>query len=171
MPGKWIKLILAASIALNVAFLSTTLYHWYHGNQTHHRGNRSQGETRVPPPLVIPDKIDFELRAEQRKDIHAIIKKFKMDMLNYKQDILDKRIAIIEALSDAEFNPDEIDKKTTELNELENQLNIIFVDALVQVNNILDAKQRLNFLLHLSKNWFFMPDHARPPSTEGEKHD
>lgn len=162
MAGKWIKLALAASIAINVAFVASTIIHHPKKNITHQE---------TPPPTVGLDKIDFQLRDEQKKEIQHIIKKFKLNMLSYKQDILDKRIAIIETLSDAEFNPTEIDNKTAELNQLENQLNLIFVDALVQVNNILDSQQRLNFLLYLSRNWFFMA--GAPPTTApaGGHHD
>jgi Spy/CpxP family protein refolding chaperone len=163
MTNKWLKLLLAASIAFNLAFVAAALFRAEESSTY----KRERGMTREAN-----SGNGVHLRSEQKTEIRQIIKKFKLNMLTYKQDILDKRIAIIEALSDSEFNPEEIEKKTGELNQLENRLNLIFVDALVQINNILDSKQRLKFLLKLSKNWFFIKGRPqRPLRSEGGRRD
>jgi Spy/CpxP family protein refolding chaperone len=147
MNNKWLKIILAASLAFNIAFISSAIYQRWSKKEhrLEHVNRKAKAATR-----------DLELNQEQRGEIGKIIKKFKMEKLQYKQDILDKRIAIIESMGDTEFNPEDIEKRTAELNELENQLNLMFVEALVQINHILDSNQRLDFLLKLSRNWFFM---------------
>ncbi len=160
MNNKWLKLILVASLAVNLAFISTAVYQKFNTDI-------SQNKRIAPPPKAPPPNL--KLSEEQRRDIWKIMKGFKMDMLQYKQDVLDKRIAIIEAMSDEEFNPEEIEKKTAELNELENKLNFIFVEALVQVNNILDSQQRLNFLLRMSKDWFFVPEQGSRWHSRGNR--
>ncbi|NIM18005.1 MAG: periplasmic heavy metal sensor [Candidatus Aminicenantes bacterium] len=149
MKNKWLKIILAASLALNLAFVSSTIYRKVTDRQKAGKtGNEHKQET--------PFKSEFNLKEDQKTGIKKIIREFKMNLLKYKQDILDKRIDIIEAMSETEFNPDDIDTKTKELNRLENELNVLFVEALIQINALLEPEQRLKFLYRLSRNWFFI---------------
>ncbi|UCH94047.1 MAG: hypothetical protein JSV88_27790 [Candidatus Aminicenantes bacterium] len=142
MKNKWLKIILVASLAFNLAFVSTAVY------------RKFASTTRKSQELTF--KQDFKLQKDQKEEIKRIIKKFKISLLDYKQDILDKRISIIEAMSDTEFNLEDIEKKTRELNGLENELNLEFVDTLIRISALLESEQRLNFLYKLSQNWFFI---------------
>ncbi len=142
MQNKWVKIILVASLAFNLAFVSTAVYRKFFAPR------------KITGKLIC--KEDFKLKEEQKEQIRRIIKKFRISLSDYKQDILDKRISIIEAMSDTEFNLEDIEKKTEELNERENQLNLLFVDTLIRINAILEPEQRLNFLYKLSQNWFFI---------------
>jgi Spy/CpxP family protein refolding chaperone len=161
MNNKWLKLLLLASIAFNIAFIGSGLFRKAPGPKP-----EKSVETKQEKPY---DRA-LELRQTQKEDIGKIIKAFKIKMLESKQDILDKRIAIIEAMSDPEFDPEDVKTKTGELNELENQLNLIFVNSLIEITEVLDDQQRLNFLIKLSRNWFFMkgnpkrsPKRSMPP--------
>lgn len=147
MNNKWIKIILAASLALNLAFVSTAVYREIPG-QTGNKKNK--------PNRDISLDADFNFSRHQEEKIKKIIKAFRMNLLEYKRDILDKRIAIIEALGETEFNLEDIENKTGELSRLENQLNLVFVQALMQINALLEPEQRLKFLYKLSRNWFFI---------------
>ena len=142
MQNKWLKIILVASLAFNLAFVSTAVY------------RKFLAPRQKPGKLICEESL--KLKQEQKEKIKRIIKKFRISLLDYKQDILDKRIAIIEAMSDTEFNLEDIEKKTKELNERENQLNLLFVDTLIRINDLLEPEQRLNFLYKLSQNWFFI---------------
>ena len=142
MGGKGFKILLAASLALNLAFIASFIYK-----------RMTPGETRRPRRIEFASVI--ELNPQQKQEIEKISKKFRLDMLRYKQDILDKRIEIIEELSDPEANLEIIEGKTKELNELEAQLNHNFIQTLMQVTSVMDSQQRINFLLKLSNNWFF----------------
>jgi Spy/CpxP family protein refolding chaperone len=149
MKNKWLKIILAASLALNLALVSSTIYRKV-------TGRHQAGKTVTDHKREIPFKSEINLKKNQETGIKKIIRAFKMNLLEYKQDILDKRIGIIEAMSETEFNPDDIDTKTNELNRLENELNVLFVEALIQINALLEPEQRLKFLYRLSRNWFFI---------------
>lgn len=142
---KWVKLVLAASLALNLAFAGPYIY-----NNVFGKGK--QEETAKEIKL----KTGLNLREEQKQQLDKIIKTFKLSLLEYKQDILEKRIAIIDELGDPEFDPDTITARTNELNKLGNKLNLLFVDTLVQINALLEPEQRLKFLYRVSKNWFFI---------------
>jgi Spy/CpxP family protein refolding chaperone len=147
MQNKWVKIILVASLAFNLAFVTTAIYRKLSTPQKNHG------------KLIFKD--DIKLKEEQKEKIKRIIKKFRISLLDYKQDILDKRISIIEAMSDTEFNLEDIEKKAKELNERENQLNLLFVDTLIRINALLEPEQRLNFLYKLSQNWFFINKHDK----------
>jgi Spy/CpxP family protein refolding chaperone len=142
VQNKWLKIILVASLAFNLAFVSTAVYRKFF--------------TPAQKPGKSACKEDLKLKKAQKEKIKRIIKEFKINLSDYKQDILDKRIAIIEAMSDTEFNLEGIEKKTKELNERENRLNLLFVDTLIRINALLEPEQRLNFLYKLSRNWFFI---------------
>lgn len=143
--GKWLKLFLVASLALNIAFTAPYVYNRFF---THHPKPVKEKETPLNTLL--------NLRPEQKTKLDQLIKTFRLNMIKYKQDILEKRIAIIDELGDPEFDPDIIAARTRELNQLENELNLLFVDNLVQINALLEPEQRLHFLYKLSKNWFFI---------------
>ena len=154
---KWLKLFLAASLALNIAITVPYLYHEFfkkHG----------------PPSEHIDLSTDLNLNAEQKEKIDTIIKQFKLTLMQYKQDILEKRIDIIDELGDPEFDPTRITARANELNELHAKLNLFFVETLMQVNAQLEPQQRLNFLYKLSRNWFLL-NCKRSPDERGGKHE
>lgn len=150
MKNNWLKIILAASLAFNLAFVSVVVL---------------KKKPAKPAPLSDDPglKLNLRLQPEQKKKLMAIVDGFKIDMVQHKQNILEKRIEIIEELSDPECDFDVLNTKNRELNRFENQMNNAFIETLIEINNLLDPRQRLNFLLNLSKNWFFIP---QSPSSE-----
>ncbi|MCP5102309.1 MAG: periplasmic heavy metal sensor, partial [bacterium] len=112
---KWVKIVLAASLALNLAFAASYVYNKFLHKSTWKKEKKIQLEEGL------------NLDKEQKKKIDAVIRTFKLNMWDYKQDILEKRIAIIDELGDPEFDPDTITTRTNELNKLENDLNLLFV--------------------------------------------
>jgi Spy/CpxP family protein refolding chaperone len=142
---KWLKLILAASLALNLAFTAPYAYNKFFAK---HQKPLMVKETKL--------KEGLDPQPEQKKQLDAIIKTFRLNLMKYKRDILEKRIEIIDELGDPEFDPEIITTRTNELNKLENELNLLFVDNLVQINALLEPEQRLNFLYKVSRNWFFI---------------
>lgn len=143
MITKGSKLLLTASLAINLAFVTPYIY-----NKFLAKHEKPLKDRKV--------KKEINLEKDQKDQIDAITKKFKLNLMKYKQDILEKRIDIIDELGDPEFDPESITARTNKLNELENELNLLFVDTLIQINAILNTEQRLNFLYKLSKNWFFL---------------
>jgi len=98
------------------------------------------------------------LEEGQRKDLENIIRNFRIELLQFKQDIIAKRMEIVEGLGDPDLDIENLTSRTDELNELENQLNLAFVNTIMKVNTVLDPKQRIDFLLKLSRRWFFIKD-------------
>lgn len=143
MKNKWLKIILTASLALNLAFFSTYFYKQSAAKTAHAK--------RTPK---FDDRLN--LKKEQKEKLGAIIKNFRITKLQFKQEILEKRMDIIDELGSHDYDLENIKTKIDELNKLENRLNLDFVDTLVHITNILDSKQRLNFLYRLSENWFFI---------------
>ena len=87
--------------------------------------------------------------------MREIVRKFKINSILFKEDILDKRVEIVEELGSPQCDRDKIAAKTEELNALENRLNRDFIAALLRINDVLEPEQRLNMIYHLSRNWFF----------------
>lgn len=143
MKNKGLKILLVASIALNLAFFS--------GLGIKKFLNRDKEQE-----TVLNFRIDLDIHQNQKNHLDTIIKQFRLRLIKSKQDILEKRIEIIEELSDPEVDFGVLKTKTQELNKYENQMNNNFVETLININNLLDEKQRLSFLLKLSQNWFFM---------------
>jgi Spy/CpxP family protein refolding chaperone len=137
--NKIVPLLLTVSLALNLAFLAAFIYK----KVRHHP---------MPPPEF---RSDFGLKTDQEAKAHDIIRKFKINSILFKEDILEKRVEIVEELGNPLCDAEKINKKTEELNQLENQLNRDFITALLKINAILEPEQRLNMLYSLSRNWFF----------------
>jgi hypothetical protein len=138
--SKITALILTVSLALNLAFLAAFLYK----KLRHH-----------PPPPPMEFKGDLGLSPAQDAKVREIVRKFKIDSILYKEDILDKRVEIIEELGNPMGERDNITRMTDELNQLENQLNRDFIAALLKISDVLEPEQRLNMVYRLSRNWFF----------------
>ena len=160
--GKWLKLVLTASLALNLAFAAPYIYNKF--------------LVRYEDPESVKDiklkKTALNLREKQKEQLDTIIKKFKLSLMRYKQEILEKRIDIIDELGDPEFDPETVTAHTDELSKLENELNLLFVETLIQINALLDPGQRLDFLYKLSKNWFFIDKKNTPEKPKkGESHE
>jgi len=169
MANKWLKLLLAASIAFNIAFFAGNIYRNYQHKKKRPNDYRQRTQPHPKGPGLHFVKNKLNLDVEQKKQVGLIMKRFRMTMLQSKHDILNKRMEIIESLSDSEYDEEEIQTQTGELNKMENRLNLVFVETLIKLNEILDPRQRVDFLLQLSRNWFFMPPKA--PPTRGEHDD
>jgi Spy/CpxP family protein refolding chaperone len=164
MKTKVLKLILAASLALNLAFVSTILYQKITDRSPNKKTALEQEQKRRDEMML---KTHFNLKAEQKQEIKKIIREFKINLMKYKQDILDNRIAIIEALGETEFNVEDIESKTKLLNRLESELNLLFVESLMRINALLEPEQRLSFLYEIGRNWFFIAKKHKPTPGEG----
>jgi Spy/CpxP family protein refolding chaperone len=138
--GKVATLLLIASLALNLAVVAAFFY------------NRLRPRPAAPPAQF---QGDLGLAPAQDREVREIVRKFKINSILYKEDILDKRVEIIEELGSPQCDPEKIGKKTEELNALENQLNRDFIAALIRIGGVLEPEQRLNLIYHLSRNWFF----------------
>lgn len=161
--SKWVKILLVASLALNLAFISTMAYNKLTGDKSNRKRkwNPQKREQAFKERLNLSD--------QQFTDIKEILKDFRMKSMEYKQEILDARIAIIEAMGETDFNPQEVEIKTSQLNQLENKVNLLFVESMMQTNALLEPEQRLKFLYNLSRKWFFIrrcPDHHEPHSKD-----
>jgi Spy/CpxP family protein refolding chaperone len=143
MKNKWIKIILVASLTFNIAFISKAIY-----NRAFLKDKTSAEDLTL--------KTRIALNNDQKEKLSLIMKRFRINLVKSKKDVLEKRIDIIEQLSDPEYDLDILRSKTNELSEIENQLNLTFVETLVEISDVLNSKQRLNFLLNLSENWFFI---------------
>lgn len=143
--SKILTLLFTVSLALNLAFLAAFVY------------KKARQHRPAPPPDF---KSDFGLKAAQEKLVREIVRKFKINSILFKEDILDKRVEIVEELGNPLGDTEKINKMTEELNRLENQLNRDFIAALLKINDILEPDQRMNMIYSLSRNWFFF-DHGR----------
>jgi hypothetical protein len=142
--NKILGWVLTVSLALNLAFAAAFVYR----KIRHHSRTEPMGF-----------KSDFGLKAGQDARVREIVRKFKINSILFKEDILDKRVEIVEELGNPLCDPEKIAQKTEELNQLENQLNRDFIAALLKINDVLDPEQRLNMIYGLSRNWFFFDHH------------
>ena len=144
MKNKKIKILLIASLALNLAFFSTYIYKRINKKPSRERRRISLFEEK------------FKLKDKQKIEIEDLLAEYKIKLVNTKHDMLEKRMAIIEMAGDPDTEIQKIWTSVGELNKLEGEMNISFVKVLLEIGNVLDSTQRINFLLRLSKHWFFL---------------
>ncbi len=142
MSNRAVKYILIASLSFNLAFVSLGIYKRFIEEK---KGN------------VIETKKGSlsELSSDNRREVEKIIDKFNKKMVNYRSEILDKRIDIIQEMGNPEFTSESVKSKIQELNKIENEMNDVFIDTLVDISSAISQKNWLKFLYNLSRSWFF----------------
>ena len=150
--NKWLKVILIASLAFNIAFVVKLF----------EKKPRRRGTYRNEQLL---DKI--ELSKDQRDQLDQVFKDFKINLLEFRQAILEKRVDIIEELGNPDINGETLRQQINELNEFENQTNFAFVRVLLHISNILNDTQRIDFLHQLGQRWYYFV--GRPRGKQGGK--
>lgn len=146
MNNKLVRILLFASIVLNIAFIS---YHIIKKNNPAFFKKKSAYQEQL-----LNDK-RLNLTEDQVTQIKDIFNNFKVILISSKQEMLDKRMGIIEELSTPEPNLGFIWNNVNQLNLLESSLNRDFVEALIKVSNILGSGQNIKFLLKLSQRWLY----------------
>ena len=136
------RIILAASLALNLSFLGAGIY----------RMISKEGSPDLKKPSI---RALYELRDQQRVKLDEIVKNFRVKLVTNKSEVLDKRIDIIELLGNPEFKTENLEDKLLELNDIENELNYEFISTILEIRTVMDPDQWLKFLYNLSRRWFF----------------
>lgn len=142
MKKEFIKIVLVASLALNLAFISAGIYRLTKSGKN--------VETQESDPGG-----RYELSIDQQKKLDEVVKNFRVRLLENKSEVLEKRIDIVELLGDPDFKTETLEEKLLELNDIEGELNYEFVSTLLEISVVLDRGQWLTFLYNLSKGWFF----------------
>lgn len=141
--NPWLVVLLVASLAANAVWITRTILFSDQNSE-----NIRNTEGRVS---------DLKLGPEQRREIRRLMTEFRLIQMDYKQKILDKRMEIIESLSDPDLDPKTLTNLVKALNALENELNQRYVNTLARLGTFLDPAQRVQLLLRLSQHWFFQP--------------
>jgi len=142
MKKEIIKIVLVASLALNIAFTGAGIYRMI---------KRDRPSDLMKPEVNRP----YELNKGQRVKIDEIVKNFRIKLVGNKSEVLEKRIDIIELLGDPEFKTETLEDKLLELNDIESELNYEFISTLIEISTVMDIDQWLKFLYNLSRSWFF----------------
>ncbi len=142
MKKEFIKIVLAASLALNLAFVSAGIY------------RLAKIEKKVEIQESAPGA-RYELSEDQQNKLDEVVKNFRVRLSENKSDVLEKRIDIIELLGDPDFKTEILEEELLQLNDIEGELNYEFVSTLLEISIVLDRGQWLTFLYNLSKGWFF----------------
>jgi hypothetical protein len=139
-------LFLIVSAALNLAFVASRIY-------------SKIAPGRPAPPAEFEFQTGFRIDPALKEKVEAILRRFKIDSILFKEDIIDKRIEILEELGNSGYDVNQVREKTGELNQLEARLNDRFIDTLLEISDALALKQRLRLLYQLSTNWYFFEHH------------
>ena len=146
-----LAIFLAASIAVNIVFIIKL--------------TRVEEETQpIKQNLIVKKPVIKDipnLSKIQKTQLRKIIKEFKITLSDYKNQILAKRIDIIDELSNPDFSLEELKKATTELNKSENELNLYFVESLGKISSVMNPEQRMKLLIKFSRYWFFLKNNKR----------
>ncbi len=149
MKIKLTILLLIASLAINIVFFIKII------------------DSKKPEPAQIKKTATLKKQAIkgisglskiQKSKLRKIIKEFKITLSEYKNQILAKRIDIIDELGNPDFSIENLKKATVELNKSENELNLYFVESLGKISTVMNNEQRIKLLIKFSRFWFFLKD-------------
>jgi len=155
MKNRWIKIVLVASLALNLAFTLVWGYRYFTSKSAPRPiKNGAESQSRL------------DIKEAEKREIDSILQSFRLKQVEFKQKILEKRMDIIDELGDPDLDLQSLQARVNELNETENQLNLAFVATLVEIDHILDSQQRIKFLYQLSRDWFFIQQDLKGAANE-----
>ncbi len=151
MKTNILAILLIASIAINIVYIIKS-------SSIEEKKQAIKQNLIIKKPVIkdIPNLSNI-----QKKQLRKIIKEFKITLSDYKNQILAKRIDIIDELSNPDFSLEELKKATTELNKSENELNFYFVESLGKINRVMNPEQRMKLLIKFSRYWFFLKNNKR----------
>ena len=152
--NRLLVLFLIASAALNLALIASRFY-------------SKIVPARPPVPPSVEFQPGFRIDPAQKERVDTILRKFKIDSIAFKEDIVAKRIEILEELGNPGYDVNQVREKTSELNQIEARLNDRFIDVLLEINDALSTGQRLELLYQLSTNWYFI----NPKTEKGGQHE
>ena len=141
--NRALVLILILSAALNLAFIASRIYSKF-------------VPLRPPAPPAFEFQTGFRIDPAQKEKVDELLRKFKIDSIAFKEDIVGKRIEILEELGNPGYDVNRVREKTGELNQIEARLNDRFINVLLEINDALTPGERLELLYQLSTNWYFV---------------
>ncbi len=158
MKNRWLTALLVSSLALNLALLGAAAWRRLHAPQ----------RPAFRPPSL---RLGLPLGEEQRRHVQPLLRQFKLRSIIAREDILAKRVQILEALGDPGADAAAVKGLTDELNKLENDLNQDFIDTLLAVSEKLEPPQRLNLLYRLSRSWYMAAPETTGPGPANRDRD
>lgn len=141
--SRVLVLLLIISAALNLALIASRIY-------------SGIIPARAPVPPAVEFQPGFRIDPAQKERVDTVLRKFKIDSIAFKEDIVAKRIEILEELGNPGYDVNQVREKTAELNQIEASLNDRFIETLLEINDTLTPRQRLELLYQLSTNWYFL---------------
>lgn len=144
MKSKQIKIFLVISFALNCALLFFIVRDF------------NRHEERIHPVERHMIKGDESQRPDKKtlKIIRPLLRASHIRHSMGKERLLEKRFEIMELMIDDTASEEDLEKKISELNEIENSLNRDFIRTIVNISLKLDPAERKKFIMHIGSKWF-----------------
>ncbi len=164
-------LALIASLALNIVFFLKLAQRSSPEADTNHLpGSATEKTDQIRDRNSVLNEIP-DLTMQQKLEIKKILKTYEIELSDYKDQILAKRIDIIDELGNPEFSIENLKTVTTELNQIENQFNLFFVQSIGKMSAVMNTEQRIKLLLKFSRYWFFLKDLGNASGKEQRRED
>ncbi len=133
-------IILAASLAVNAVLV-----------YKHYEKPRFDKE---PVPRFNKEAVKLKFTKEQKEKIREILYKSREGFSEHRMKTFELKMKIIDEIAAPSTEPADISEMVAELNSLESEMNVDFVNLLIRVSEELEFEQRVAFLTRFSKVWF-----------------
>jgi Spy/CpxP family protein refolding chaperone len=149
MSKKFLIIVLAISVTINLVAVFTLGYYWWE-IRSHERGMMPHWMGRGHDWHESPLRHKLNLTEEQIEALNKNQEEMRTKMLPYREELFEKRKALMELLRDTEPNKALADSLFKEIVNLQIELEARVFDNLWYVRSILTPEQRgiLEALIH-----------------------
>jgi Spy/CpxP family protein refolding chaperone len=138
MRSKWLIFVFVLSLAINVAVLATTAYHYYLSGSA---------KTLVPCPLSPGDSHlyrSLDLSDAQLSKMEPLARKFHSRLAELATAMEGKREYLVDLLAKG-GNPASIENLRREMAGVQDEIQREVISHIIETKKILDAKQQQRF--------------------------
>src|SRR4030042_4556419 len=138
MRAKWFRFILIPSLAINVAVLATTAYHYYLG---------ASAKTSAPCPLSPGDSHLYQslgLSDAQLSKMEPLARKFHSHLAELGAIMEGKRESLVDLLAQ-DGDPTSIKDLRREMASIQDEIQREVISHIMETRKILDAKHKHRF--------------------------
>jgi Spy/CpxP family protein refolding chaperone len=149
MSKKFLIIVLAISVAINLVAVFTLGYYWWE-MRSHRRGSMPQWMGRLHGWHMSPLRHELNLTEEQIEALNKNQEEMKLKMLPFRHELFTKRQELMELLRESESNKEKADSLFKEIVTLQIEVEARVFDNLWFVRSILTPEQRgkLEALIH-----------------------
>lgn len=136
------------SVAINAAVLTKIGHHWLgkEKEERHYREGKHSSMSYLYKELALSEP--------QLKEMELLRKSLESRMKGIKKELREKRVELVDLLTEAEPDRKKINEKSIEIETLQGNLQRLIIEHLLKQKTVLDPEQQKRFFSLIEKRFY-----------------